>query len=579
MPATASSSSSSIAPPERTTEVERLEDEDAGDSAPLLQRDEHENIAVMKTKAGTTLGLVRVWWLAFIVNLGGGFLFGYDSGVRYGFRTSFLAALSNDFLQGAYSGPLLPSRKISTTGRMRKDILLVMEDLLRVKVSSLAVSLQQLGGFVSCILVWPLTNAIGRRKTLMISSVTFCIGAMIQTINTHSLAAFYVARVIAGLGLGAATVVVPMFTSEMAPKEIRASLGSMFQWMYTWGIFLSYWVDYGVQRDHKANSAQWQIPISLQLVPAGLLGLSMFTVTESVRWLTKKGRHEEAWQSLKWIRADDSDITVAEMDEIRYGVEMEFQATEGLKFAELFQSVNFKPLALAFAVFTAQQATGATAFAYYSTQYFKALVGGTGTQNLLLAGLFGAVKVVACAFFVFFFADRFNRRTVLTLGASFMAACQISTAVVTHYRPPPNPPATGETHISSSGIATVALIFMFVIAYNLSWGPLPWPYVSEIFSTRIREPGVATGVAAQWLFNFVFTLTTPYMIQNLGTSGPLHKTGWGTFLLWGLFDTVIAIFSWTVIKETKGKSLEQIANVDNYAPTKSLVEETPNKSL
>ena len=84
---------------------------------------------------------------------------------------------------------------------------------------------------------------------------------------------------------------------------------------------------------------QWQIPIALQLVPAGLLGLGMFTVTESVRWLTKKGRHEEAWESLKWIRADDSQATIDEMEEIRYGVEMEFQATEGFKFKGRFLDI------------------------------------------------------------------------------------------------------------------------------------------------------------------------------------------------------------------------------------------------
>ena len=220
---------------------------------------------------------------------------------------------------------------------------------------------------------------------------------------------------------------------------------------------------------------------------------------------------------------------------------------------------------MAFSVFTAQQATGATAFAYYSTQYFKKLVGGSGSQALLLSGIFGAVKVIACACFVFFLADRFGRRIQLTAGAAFMAACQITTAVVVKYRPPPPAsPTGGNTNVTSSGIATVALIYLFVMAYNLSWGPLPWPYVSEIFNARNREPGVATGVAAQWLWNFVFTLATPYMINNMG---------WGTFLLWGLFDTVIAMFSWVAIKETKGKSLEEIAQVDGYASNKDLVEE------
>jgi MFS family permease len=101
------------------------------------------------------------------------------------------------------------------------------------RTSSLAVGLQQLGAFVACFIAWPLTDKIGRRYSLMLSSFVFCIGALIQTINTHSLAAFYVARVIAGLGLGSATVVVPMFNSEMMPKETRAKLGSFFQWFYT----------------------------------------------------------------------------------------------------------------------------------------------------------------------------------------------------------------------------------------------------------------------------------------------------------------------------------------------------------
>lgn len=98
-----------------------------------------------------------------------------------------------------------------------------------------------------------------------------------------------------------------------------------------------------------------------------------------------------------------------------------------------------------------------------------------------------------------------------------MAACQISTAAVvkTH------PGGEGEDGaITSAGIATIALIYLFVIAYNFSWGPLPWPYVSEIFPTRTREPGIAVGVASQWLWNFVFSLTTPYMIEDLQCEYP-----------------------------------------------------------
>lgn len=134
---------------------------------------------------------------------------------------------------------------------------------------------------------------------------------------------------------------------------------------------------------------------------------------------------------------------------------------------------NFKRVFAAFAVMVAQQCTGATAFAYFGPQYFKLLVG-DGEKDLLLTAIFGAVKVIACGTFVLFLADRVGRRQVLIGGAAFMAACQITTAAVVKEIPPPH-----EGDLSSSGIATVALIYLFVIAYNFSWGPLPWPYISE----------------------------------------------------------------------------------------------------
>ncbi|KAL7622184.1 hypothetical protein AAE478_007687 [Parahypoxylon ruwenzoriense] len=418
----------------------------------------------------------------------------------------------------------------------------------KTHTNSLSVGLQQLGGFIACFLAWPLTDKMGRRRSLMISSFVFCVGAAIQTINTHSLPAFYVARLIAGLGLGAATVAVPMFNSEMMPKEMRGQVGSFFQWFYTFGIFVSYWVDYGVARGiSSTDPSQWQIPIGLQLAPAAFLGLGMLTVPESTRWLTKKGQHEEAWRSLQWIRADESRATADEMEEIRSGVAAEAVATEGFQMRELLERENFKRVSAAFAVFTAQQATGATAFAYFGPQYFN-LVVNNEEQSLLLTAIFGAVKVVACGIFVLFFSERLSRRQVLVGGAAFMAACQITTAAVVKSFPAPT--SSGNV-VAPSGIATVALIYLFVIAYNFSWGPMPWPYVSEIFPARIREPGVAVGVASQWLFNFIFSLTTPYMISSMS---------WGVFLLWGILDVVIAVLTFAFLKETRGLSLEAIAH-------------------
>ena len=200
------------------------------------------------------------------------------------------------------------------------------------RVTSLANGLQQLGAFVACFVIWPVTHKLGRKKALIICSTIFCIGALIQTIDTHSLPAFYVARVIAGLGLGGSSVIVPMFSSEMTPKQLRGQIGSFYQLFYTFGIFTSYWVDYGVAADFKKPKAsQWQIPIGLQLVPGALLGLGMFTLKESTRWLTMKGRHQEAYESLKWIRASDGAEVQLEMEEIREAVALEEREREGFQ--------------------------------------------------------------------------------------------------------------------------------------------------------------------------------------------------------------------------------------------------------
>lgn len=112
------------------------------------------------------------------------------------------------------------------------------------KVNSLTVGLEQLGSFVACFIIYPLTNKYGRKYAIIGSSAVFILGAVIQTIKTGSLGAWYTGRFIAGLGMGGLSVVVPMYSAEMTPKEIRGRCGSFYQWMYTWGILTAYWVDY-----------------------------------------------------------------------------------------------------------------------------------------------------------------------------------------------------------------------------------------------------------------------------------------------------------------------------------------------
>lgn len=161
--------------------------------------------------------------------------------------------------------------------------------------------------FFSCFFIWPFTAKYGRRWSLILASIIFNIGAILQTINTGSLGAFYTARIISGVGVGMATVIIPMYSAEMAPKNIRGMLGSMFQFFFTMGVMTSYWIDYAVKEHMPDVTAQWQIPVGLQIVPGAILGLGMLLTKESTRWLAKNGRREEAMESLAWVRGGESD--------------------------------------------------------------------------------------------------------------------------------------------------------------------------------------------------------------------------------------------------------------------------------
>lgn len=176
-------------------------------------------------------------------------------------------------------------------------------------VSAVMVSLQNAAAFIAAATCFPISERFGRKTTIQAAMTVFCGGVLLQVVPSGSLACYYVGRIIAGLGLGCGTATVPAFNSEMAPKEIRGQVGSGMQLLFAFGVMISYWVTYGTSQGMQPSNAQWQIPVGLQMLPAGLLALGLFTQKESVRWLAKKQRYEEAWESLKWIRADDGALS------------------------------------------------------------------------------------------------------------------------------------------------------------------------------------------------------------------------------------------------------------------------------
>ncbi|RAK93744.1 MFS quinate transporter [Aspergillus costaricaensis CBS 115574] len=471
-------------------------------------------------KLNSTLGTLRAYHLAAIIFVSS-FLAGYDSGIAGGILS--YKTFEDDFRY--------------TSGQ-------------ESKVSSLTVGLEQLGSFVASLFAYYLTDKFGRKWVIIGSTAVFCIGVIIQVINTHSLGAWYAARIIAGIGMGGQSVVVPMYSAEMTPKEIRGRCGSFYQWLYTWGILAAYWIDYGVAASASISktSREWQIPVGLQLVSGGIMVIGACTLPESVRWLLSQNRTDEAWKSLTWIRGDEGEKTIEEFKETQLGLKAEKAAKENFSLRELWEPANRLRFCVGPMLFVFQNATGSSALAVFAPQYFKLLVGSGGNRDLLLTGLFGAVKFIACTFFILFLAERFGRRMLLTGGSAFMAVCMLITALIVKCIP-----TESSTSVTSAGRATVAMLYLDIMVYNCSWGPVPWAYVPEIFPTRIRALGLACSMLAHWATSFCFSFASPYMIDNIGAN---------TFLLFMAFDITAALFCFVFVRETRGQNLEVAAGTE-----------------
>lgn len=369
------------------------------------------------------------------------------------------------------------------------------------------------------------------------SSVVFSIGTILQVINAHTLGTFYAGRVIAGLGIGAATVLIPMYSAEMSPKEMRGRLGACFQLFFALGVMIAYWVSFGVSQTQPSEPKQWQIALGLQLLPSTLLLIGMATVKESARWLATKGKTESAWESLKWIRGgEETPELQQEFDEILAGIEEEARVKENFTWRELLLPANRYRIFIAISIQLCAQLSGNTSLAYYATQIFSAV--GAGNSSKLVTGFFGVVKVVGVSIFQLFIVDRIGRRVPFMAGAFAMGSFMLIIACVlaTH----PTSSDGGNSGTTSAGIAMIIMVYAEAFSFNMSWGALPWLYVGEIFSSRLREVGVTFGAASQWLFNFMMSQVTPHAIDNIG---------WRMFLMFAIFNFAIVVYSWVFLKE------------------------------
>ncbi|KAK7432476.1 hypothetical protein QQZ08_001041 [Neonectria magnoliae] len=415
------------------------------------------------------------------------------------------------------------------------------------------VSTLQAGCFLSCFFTSWLTERFGRRLCLMGTGAITTIGVVFQACSAinGSLPVMYIGRFIAGLGVGAASTLVPLYVSECAPRAIRGGLTSFYQLFIVTGVMLSFWINYGCLL-HVSSPAVYVAPLALQALPAVLLVLGMFLAPESPRWCARKDDWEKATRLLTTLRMlpADHEYVQTEIQEMASQLEAERRLTGDASAKTLFKEMwqvpgNRKRAIISVLLMVCQQMTGVNAVNYYAPQIFKNL-GMTGTQSSLFAtGVYGIVKVTGCAIFLIFAADSLGRRRSLLWTSAAQAIAMYIIGIYGRVQPP-----IAGNPVSPFGYVAITCIYLWAAFFQFGWGPCCWILVSEIPTARLRAMNVALGAATQWLFNFIIARTVLTMQATMG------QAGYGMFFMFGSFCILMGMFVWFFVPETKGLSLE-----------------------
>ncbi|KFY27179.1 hypothetical protein V493_03666 [Pseudogymnoascus sp. VKM F-4281 (FW-2241)] len=395
-------------------------------------------------------------------------------------------------------------------------------------------------------------DPLGRRGTLSLGSALFIVGGVLQT-AAEAISMLYVGRLIAGVGVGILVEIVPQFQAEIAHASVRGIVTSLQQTMLGIGALCATWVGYGCFTHWKDTgiSAQWRIPLALQLVPAiGLLSC-IYLFPESPRWLIDHDRPEEGLTTLARLHSngDVTDPYVQAEYEIILAQIADEHNNAAKTFAELFKNkANTRRIIIACACQASAQLTGVSAIQYYSPAIFAQI--GISSQKALMYQGINAV-IGQCAQFIFFFLiDRFGRRP-LQIGGNLACAVAfiIGAALLATYPPETVNPAAHWAFIICS-------TWLFNFCFCAS-GTMSWIIPAEIFNTATRVKGISLATMVSFAFNTLIGQVTPIALASIG---------WKFYLVFIICDVTNALFFCLFLPETKGVTLEAMNDLFTNSP-------------
>lgn len=356
------------------------------------------------------------------------------------------------------------------------------------------------------------------------------------------------------------------FCLSQCPRKVRGALVAGYQFCITIGLLLAACVVYGSQK--YPDTRAYRIPIGIQFPWGVILGVGLMFLPDSPRYFVKRGRLDRATDSLSRLRGQpaDSEYIQVELAEIVANEEYERQLIPNTtwfgSWANCFKGSlwsaksNLRRTILGTSLQMMQQWTGVNFIFYYSTPFLQST--GAISNTFLISLIFTLVNVCSTPI-SFWTVERFGRRSILIVGAFGMLVCQFLVAIIgvtvgfNHTHPDPSDPDASIANNIPAVNAQIAFIAIFIFFFASTWGPGAWILIGEIFPLPIRSRGVALSTASNWLWNTIIAVITPYMVGE--THGNLKSS---VFFVWGGLCTCAFVYSYFLIPETKGLSLEQV---------------------
>jgi MFS transporter, SP family, galactose:H+ symporter len=413
------------------------------------------------------------------------------------------------------------------TGVISGAVIFIKKDFaLSTFPQELVVSMVLAGATVAALSGGRLADRFGRRKTLLATSMVFVAGALICAF-APDFSTLVAGRVVVGLGIGLASTTVPVYISEVAPPEARGWQVSLFQLAITIGILAAYLVDYAF-----SASGSWRWMLGLAVVPGGMLGAGMLFLPESPRWLAKYRHPEEALLVLRRVRG------IADVEpELRDILDsLETSEAHG-SWSDLLRPAVRPALIVGVGLAIFQQITGINTVIYYAPTIIQSAGMASASAAILATAGIGLVNVLM-TIVAMWLIDRVGRRPLLLTGIAGM----VVTLGVLGF--------LFNTHGNVAGWTAVVTLMAYVAFFAISLGPIFWLLISEIYPLPIRGLGEGTAAATNWIFNLLVSITFLSLVELIGPAR--------TFWFYGALAVAAWLFSYFIVPETKGRSLEEI---------------------